>query len=101
MPFHGEAPVGLLDVFLGGVPVQSEHFGVVALRHAPSIQKRATCAARCSLARAARAPPVFLSLTSVNSASTTLLSSFLPASPGAAPCPCWPPASLWVAASVL
>src|SRR6185295_3285179 len=35
--------------------------------------------------------PVFLSLTSVNSASTTLPSSFLPASPsGAACCSCWP-----------
>src|SRR5207247_1651434 len=57
-------------------------------------------AARCSLAPAARVQPVVLSFTSVNSASTTLLSSFLPASPGAAPCACWPPVCAWVSAYI-
>jgi hypothetical protein len=34
MPLHGVAPVRLLDVLFGGVPVYAEHFVVVALRHA-------------------------------------------------------------------
>jgi hypothetical protein len=35
MPFHGEPPVGLLQVVLGAILVDPEHFVVVALRHAP------------------------------------------------------------------
>src|SRR5947208_1946326 len=40
MPFHGKAPVGLLQVFLGGVAVDAEHFAVVALRHSAIPHKR-------------------------------------------------------------
>ncbi len=33
MPFHGEAPVGLLQVVFRGIAVDAQHFVVIALRH--------------------------------------------------------------------
>ena len=80
MPFHGEAPVGLLQLVFRSVAVDAEHFVVVALRHAFGFHTAVTRSGP---------QPAFLSFTSVNSASTTLLSSFLPAS--AWPCS-WPAA---------
>jgi hypothetical protein len=50
VPFHGETPVGLLQVFLGAIPVHPEHFVVVALRHAPvQTNERAAPAERPAL----------------------------------------------------
>src|SRR5438045_4004958 len=33
MPFHGKAPIGLLQVVFRGIAVDAQHFVVVALRH--------------------------------------------------------------------
>src|SRR5438105_1146270 len=94
MPFHGEAPVGLLQVLFAGVAVDAQHFVVVALRHLPSKQANGPDRGPVLIFNPGASYPVFLSFTSVNSASTTLPSSFF-APPWASPgcCDCCSPAA--------
>src|SRR5262249_12308849 len=40
MPFHGQAPVGLLQVIFARVAVDAEHLVVIALRHSATPHKR-------------------------------------------------------------
>src|SRR4029077_11364768 len=101
MVLHRELAVRLLDLLVGGVPVQAEHFVVIALfghrfRFMDMLGELSGDAVVRSNDRPdARNPPYadFLSFTSVYSASTTLPSSLAGASPpalaacgSAAPC---------------
>src|SRR5574341_1982579 len=100
MPLHGELAVRLLDVLLGGVPVDAQYFVVVALRHVCSrtANGRRARAHRppASIIADPRDQPAFLSFTSVNSASTTSLSPFFASPPPAAACSAWPACAFWL-----
>jgi hypothetical protein len=78
---EGEAPVGLLDIFVGGVPWNPKHLIVVALHGAKRALTRVRVRAPLLSGLRSRKRRGGYSLTSSNSASTT--SSFPLPSPGA------------------
>jgi hypothetical protein len=83
--FHGQATVGLFQLFVGGTFGYTQNFVVIAFGHGSSVSVRINLR-KCKRGKVALAPTgslirsYFLSFTSVNSASTTSPSGCLPVS---------------------